>query len=45
MKKYTIEKTFTKGILKGIVITEQTDILFRLGKQCGNYKVTAFLTN
>lgn len=37
--KYEIIKHFTKGILKGITITEQTNIKFTENKQYSEYKI------
>jgi hypothetical protein len=37
--KYEVTKQFTKGILKGLTITEQTSVNFTLNKQYGDYKI------
>jgi len=46
-KRFTVHKTFLEGALKGMTITEQTDVLFTVGKAYGGgwtgprYKVIA----
>ena len=37
--KYEVVKCFTKGLLKGLKITECTNVKFTANKQYGNYKI------
>lgn len=39
MKKYTVTKRFVDGILKGLIIKEQTDVSFQVGGQYGYYVI------
>lgn len=39
MKKYTVTKRFVDGILKGLIIKEQTDVSFQVGRQYGYYVI------
>jgi hypothetical protein len=47
-KRFTVHKTFLEGAIKGMIIAEQTDVLFTVDKTYGGgwtgprYKVTAF---
>lgn len=37
--KYRITKRFIDGILKGLTVTENTNVSFQLGKIYGEYEV------